>query len=173
MWLAKQVWHQTVVLFGTLIWKKRAWWIDPTSPSSKDYASLEAVGLFFFNMFILGDPHAKKGSHQTKALQSSYGLEVIPRTFFYLKIVRQNDTNNYENQNLCVNHFLHYISKCLQADQRDSNHILSPLFSCVGPLPFPCSARLGPSTLRRTMVFAFWGCSKSNSSNGLSSTSLT
>jgi hypothetical protein len=28
------------------------------------------VGLFFLKTLILGDTHAKKGSHQTKALQS-------------------------------------------------------------------------------------------------------
>ena len=95
-----------------------------------------------------------------------------PLTFLLLIIMRQNDANYYENQNLCVNHFLNYISRLLPADQQDSNHILSSLFSFVGPLPFLYSPKLKPSTLRRIMVFGFGGCSKSNSSNGLSSTSL-
>ena len=46
-------------------------------------------------------------------------------------------------------------------------------FSYVGLVLFPCSLRLKPSTLRRTLVFAFWGCSKSDSLNGLSFISLT
>jgi hypothetical protein len=43
------------------------------------------VGLFFFNTLILGGPHAKKGSHQTKALQFGYGLEVYLQDFFLFK----------------------------------------------------------------------------------------
>ena len=87
--------------------------------------------------------------------------------------MRQKDTNYYKNQNLCLKHPLLIFSRRFQEDQQGNSHSFSSLFSCAGSLLFPCSAGLKPSTLRRTLVFAFWGCSKSNSLNGLSSTSLT
>ena len=59
-----------------------------------------------------------------------------------LKVVGYDDTDYNKYENLCVNHFLNFISKHLQADQRDSNHVPSFLFSYGEPLPFPCFAVL-------------------------------
>ena len=118
----------------------------------------KSAGLFFFNTLILGDPHAKKGSHQTKALQSSYGLEVYPLDFFCLKIIRQSDTNYYEYQNLCANHVFQIVSRCFQTDQQGSIYSFSSLFSCAELVLFPCSVRLKRTNLRRTLVFAFGAC---------------